>query len=73
MSKRSYVTDDSGGRVAVDVTSDDGRTTDRWSYGGNIADDRGDYQGSLSHKSDGTSSWRSKKDGARSSGLGSGK
>lgn len=72
MAKTTFVTDDRGNRVATDVTSDDGRTTERWSYPGNSVDSCGSFQGTFTHRSDGSTSWKSKEDGERSS-LGQGK
>lgn len=68
MGKRSYVTDH-GNRVAIDVTSDDRRKTERFDLSGSIADVRGKHIGTFEHKSDGTSTFRSNKDGAKPSGM----
>lgn len=73
MAKSSIVKNDRGDKVAVDVTSDGGTTRERWSYKPNFGGDvRGSHQGTSTHRSDGSTSWQSKEDGARPK-LGRGK
>lgn len=66
MANSSIVTDGSGNKVAVDVTSDSGRRTERWEYKSNLSPDpRGSFLGTQTNHSDGSSSFQTKKDGAK--------